>query len=323
MKTPLTALSFALSASALTLRQSPCCFHLTATGGPSGPLGQLSDGQNRIGQGSPPSTYCISADGGLTDHSGRGCILTGPTTQFQCDTGAGATPGFSVGCDGMLVYNGMAKFVACPTGDQGGFNVYVRAPQGQGGCVDVMLAADSCKAGCPSPAAAPTQKSCPPNLSGIWEFPHLIIPIDASNPTKAYGTSYNGHISSNKSAIFNFDFPPSLAGKTCTLIFLLPTQDKLVTSSFTLSGSGEVVFARLEKPATEATSWGNMPGAEEEFGVARLRPGESYVVASFACPAGEREGFVMGAKLPSADPINLEWFQDWNPEAVGLYISAC
>ncbi|KAJ9644049.1 hypothetical protein H2199_003917 [Coniosporium tulheliwenetii] len=106
----------------------------------------------------------------------------------------------------------------------------------------------------------------PPNLSGIWEFPHLIIPIDASNPTKAYGTSYNGHISSNKSAIFNFDFPPSLAGKTCTLIFLLPTQDKLVTSSFTLSGSGRWCLRGLRSLPRRRQAGGICRGRRRSLG---------------------------------------------------------
>ena len=36
------------------------CFHLNATGGPGGCLGQLADGQNRIGQNLPEAQYCIN-----------------------------------------------------------------------------------------------------------------------------------------------------------------------------------------------------------------------------------------------------------------------
>ena len=43
------------------------CFHLTAYGGPGGPLGQLGDGQNRIGDnGLPEGQYCLGANGGLS-----------------------------------------------------------------------------------------------------------------------------------------------------------------------------------------------------------------------------------------------------------------
>lgn len=69
--------AFAASAQALVPRGGNCCFHLTASGGSSGPVGQLSDGQNRIGDNSlPTAQFCISSDGSITDGHGRGCILT-------------------------------------------------------------------------------------------------------------------------------------------------------------------------------------------------------------------------------------------------------
>ena len=68
-----------------------CNFQLIASGGVSGIVGQLGDGQNRIAQTGglaiDAATYSLT-NGGLIDQSGRGCILTPPTTQFQCDVGA-------------------------------------------------------------------------------------------------------------------------------------------------------------------------------------------------------------------------------------------
>lgn len=59
-----------------------CCFQLSGGGG--GKVGQLGDGQNRIGDKSlPPATFCINNSGGLTDSHGRGCILT---REFSYDT---------------------------------------------------------------------------------------------------------------------------------------------------------------------------------------------------------------------------------------------
>lgn len=81
MNSVVTALAIAAGASALTTRTAPCCFHLDASGAVTGSVGQLSDGQNRIGGGLPPAQYCI-ADGGITDANGRGCILT-RTFTFQ------------------------------------------------------------------------------------------------------------------------------------------------------------------------------------------------------------------------------------------------
>ena len=77
----LVTLSLALGASALTLPRSSCSFGLTAYGGQSGTIGQLPDGQNRIGGGLAPATFTIS-NGGITDSAGRGCILTRKSSRF-------------------------------------------------------------------------------------------------------------------------------------------------------------------------------------------------------------------------------------------------
>lgn len=134
-----------------------------------GPVDQISDGQNRVNQtGLTAGQYSIDTTGGLTDASGRGCIFTDPTSQFQCDVGATPSPGFSVGCDGTLAYENDTKFIACPTGDNGGYNLYTTAPGGQQDCVSTTLTADNCQSGCPAAATTPA-KTCPLDLSGAYE----------------------------------------------------------------------------------------------------------------------------------------------------------
>jgi hypothetical protein len=112
MKYAAASLAFALSASAAILPRKPYTFTLTASGGQSGIVGQLDDGQNRVGGGHPTGTYSIS-NGQITDAQGRGCILTPPTSQFQCDDGASPTGGFSIN-NGQVEYNGSPTFYACP-----------------------------------------------------------------------------------------------------------------------------------------------------------------------------------------------------------------
>lgn len=76
MKNIVTFVAFAAGASALATR-GHCCFHLSATGGATGVVGQLSDGQNRIGDNSlPEGKFCLGPGGTITDGLGRGCILT-------------------------------------------------------------------------------------------------------------------------------------------------------------------------------------------------------------------------------------------------------
>lgn len=74
---------FLLAASAATVnglvgRAEPaCCFHLNVSGEVTGPLGQLVDGQSRVGDHSlPQSEFCINSTGVITDATGKGCIIT-------------------------------------------------------------------------------------------------------------------------------------------------------------------------------------------------------------------------------------------------------
>ena len=69
-------LALAAGTNALVPRTGTCCFSLQASGGASGTVGQLTDGQNRIGGNLPAGSYCIGSNGGITDGAGRGCILT-------------------------------------------------------------------------------------------------------------------------------------------------------------------------------------------------------------------------------------------------------
>ncbi|KAF7133587.1 hypothetical protein CNMCM5793_004716 [Aspergillus hiratsukae] len=427
MKNFATLAALAVGANALVTRDNTCCFHLSASGGASGPIGQLDDGQNRVYGNLSEGEYCINPDGGIIDGHGRGCILTPPTTQFQCDAGAKPTTGFSVNAQGLLTYNGKTDFVACETGQNGGLNVYTSPnPNDVTGCKNIQLHADNCAntgagasasssavyssvvsvtptssavqestpaasptpessapgstttvkttmtttfcpetttpagsgsqpstpagsgsqpSGAPSqspqpstaagsssqpsqapsgsqPAASATQSSsasCPTDLSGQYEFPHLIIPVDSSSPSKAPGTSFNGTVSSTVSSIFNFDIPSSDAGKTCSLVFLFPKKEDLETSSFSFSGDGKIDFAMLESAATSQTSYSNAPKVKQDYGVTTVSPGNSYLISTFQCPAGQAVGF----EMKNAGSTNLNFFEDYNPSPIGLYITVC
>jgi Ubiquitin 3 binding protein But2 C-terminal domain len=92
-------------------------------------------------------------------------------------------------------------------------------------------------------------------------------------------------------------------------VFLFPEQQDLETSSFTFSGDGKIDFSELSSPATEATTYNNAPSAAEDLGVFTVAPGNSYVISTFACPAGDRIAY----ELKNAGSTNLTYFEDWNP----------
>ncbi|MCJ1279878.1 hypothetical protein MMC21_007702 [Puttea exsequens] len=171
-----------------------------------------------------------------------------------------------------------------------------------------------------SAASAASASACPASLSGTYEFPHLIVPVDKTQPTKAGGTSFNGTVSSTISSIFNFDIPASDSGKSCTLVFFLPKQDQLTTSAFSLSGSGGFDVALLSSPATEQTSYSTVPSASRNLGgPSSVAPGNEYVIASGACSAGERIGYEVSA----TGDLDLNYFQDFNPSPIGFYVTVC
>ncbi|KAF2486653.1 ubiquitin 3 binding protein But2 C-terminal domain-containing protein [Neohortaea acidophila] len=326
MKATVALLALAVGSQALVARTESCCTSITAYGGPGGLVGQLSDGQNRIGDHSlPTGQYCLGADGGFVDGQGRGCIFTPPTTQYQCDTGANATTGFSISCNGTISYHGQDTFWACPTGQNGGYNIYEEPIKNEPGCVAIWLEADSCHAECPAPPPAttptptPTPAACPAELTGSWQFPHLIVTVNSAEPDKAYGTQFNGTASGTISTIFNFDIPASYAGKECSIEFLFPTQDQLETSAYTYS-PGMFNFAFLKGAATEETTSANAPEVVYNFGNFELKPGTATHIGQCpnGCAAGEKIAFSMSA----VGAASLNYFQDYNPCPIGAYVTA-
>ncbi|CRG90119.1 hypothetical protein PISL3812_07160 [Talaromyces islandicus] len=448
MKLIVVATAIIATTNALATGNATCCFTLSASGGKSGPVGQIDDGQTRIGNGSQPGQFCIDSSGAIIDGKKRGCFLTPPTSQLQCDEGATPEAGFSVDSSGRLHHNGSTEFIACLSSQGDQFNIYTNpAPQDVNGCQNVSFEANNCHSagpfasvtgapapvtntaapppapgttslvapsgpgpgpgvpgsseapkpgpepspggpecgphpgppggpkppgsshpaapsapsapcgpkgtGTPAPGAlgvppgppsgepepsppsgtshseppggpgpsptghgtspsSPSGAGCPADLTtGHYEFPHLIIPIDSSSPSKAPGTSLSGTIDSKISSIFNFDIPPSLSGKRCSLVFLFPTKDKLVTSSYSFSGDGAIDFAQLQSPAHLQTSASNAPAVKTNLGVATVSPGHSYTITTFPCPAGETIAF----EMKNAGATNLEWFEDFNPAA--------
>lgn len=222
--------------------------------------------------------------------------------------GATPTTGFSINADGELEHDGSAHFVACETGDNGGLNIYAHQGSDVTGCKSIVLHANNCIPKPPPPPPPPAH--CPTTLSsGNFEFPHLIIPIDSSHPNKAPGTSYDGEVTSTISSIFNFDIPASDAGKTCSLVFLFPHKKDLQTSSFTFSGDGKIDFEQLVSPATLSTTYNNAPAVAKNLGTITVAPGNSYVVSTFACPAGNTVAY----EMKNAGTTSLEWFEDYNP----------
>lgn len=354
-----------------------CCFSLSASGHViGGPVGQLSDGQNRFGSGHHPDGYYCLHGGRIVDAHNRGCILTPPTTQFQCDEGVPGDAGFSVVGD-QLLYRGSSAFIACPVDGYGQFNIYTKGVSDQ--CQPIHLAAhgnctkplppppppapttpcpESVKTTpsvstpppppppapttpcpesqkttssipkptttpCPEPvkttSSAPTpyyslapplytypavpehHVGCPPNLDGAYAAPYNLTYLHGDLKTHSIKSieraQYFPILARDAASLFQFGIPGNFAGKQCSLIFTWPTKDKLQTSSFTTSGSGDLVFSSFEDKKVLGT-------------IKNAQPGHNSVIATYECP-----------KVPSVAIVGqttgdlyLSYFQDYNPE---------
>ncbi|GAB7349650.1 hypothetical protein MBLNU459_g0326t1 [Dothideomycetes sp. NU459] len=171
-----------------------------------------------------------------------------------------------------------------------------------------------------TPSGTATSSGCPADISGAYQYPHLIVPVNASSPNTAYGTSYNGTVTPSVSTIFNFDIPESYAGKECSTIFLFPKLSQLETSSYSFNGKGGFTISILKGVATESTTYANAPAIAAQIGsVPALAAGNSYTLSHDSCPAGTRVSF----ELTSTGGLDLEFFEDYNPSPLGLYVRAC
>ncbi|KAM4058014.1 GPI anchored cell wall protein [Hirsutella rhossiliensis] len=309
-------------ANALAVGKSGCPLHLTVGGAVSGPVGQIASGQARAGTGIEAATFELRGSH-LVDSHGRGCWWTPPTGILQCDDGQKPDNGFTIGCDGTVHYNNQTAFHECGTADRDQHNIYLE-PKGVN-CAPAALKADSCaQANCssspPMTKPAPTPpKTCPADLGGPFEFPHLIVPVDRAQPDRVAGTSYFGEASSTVSSIFNFDIPSGDRGKSCSLVFLFPQQSHLDTSSSTVAGTGQLQFTALRSAASKNSTYNTKPAEDRSLLNVTAVPGNNYTVDSFDCPAGQQVTIEMSA----AEHTSLRYFQDSNSSPIGLYITKC
>lgn len=162
----------------------------------------------------------------------------------------------------------------------------------------------------PKRAESNEGKSCGTTLTDPFEFPHLIIPVDSSQPDMAPGTSYDGEVSETISSLFNFDIPDKPELDRCTLVFLFPGTNERPAETYTFEGDGKVRFESLKEPALETTTYNNAPEVEVGLGDYVLQPGTPLEIASFPCPQGQRLGF----KVSNTGSTNFKYFQDYaNP----------
>jgi len=171
------------------------------------------------------------------------------------------------------------------------------------------------------PSATPSGTgNCPRDLPNMDSYlkPRLIIPVDSNNPDTAYGTQYNAYIGNGNSTIFDFDIPQSYKGKQCELVFTFPTQSQLETSFVSESGNGGVEFKQLKEAADEKTTFNTQPGVTKNFGEKGVSTGNAYSITTGDCAVGQTISY----ELTATGDKTIEFFQDYNPCPIGLWVIA-
>ncbi|RMX87886.1 hypothetical protein D0869_02032 [Hortaea werneckii] len=134
--------------------------------------------------------------------------------------------------------------------------------------------------------------ACSTDLGGDYEYPHLIVPVASEHPDQSYGTS---------------------------LVFLFPKKSQLETSDFTFNGEGSISVDQLSSEAKQSTTWNSTPKVADHVGDFSPPPGNSYVTSTGDCAAGTTQSY----ELSAGGDLALEYFQDYNPSSIGLYITTC
>jgi len=155
----------------------------------------------------------------------------------------------------------------------------------------------------------------PTELSGTYEYPHLIIPIDKTRSEAALGASYEGVVSPTISSLFNFDIPASYTGKTCNLVFLLPNSSQQWRPTTLVKSPGGITIQQLSTPASASSTFLNTPAGKIIGSVGHIEVGHGYTITSGPCGPAKTVGY----RIDSVNGLDMHLFQSISPP-LGLFL---
>jgi hypothetical protein len=349
----LVALCLAASAR-LIPRQTPCSFVMNAVGSPNGSVVEDVIGENRIG-GTYPRGYYYISNNTLYDGMGHNCIIWSQSKQLQCIAGSGGEPTkFSFADDGNLLHNGSTSWLACPAsgpGNDGSYDIFTDAKPNTTSCQVITLrtggfnctalggpsSSSSASNTLPTLAASSTSSTsttsastsatpttaCPTDISsGVFQFPHLIVPTSPNASDHAFGNQFSATISPINTTLFNFDIPSAAPyNDTCALLFLFPFGEATYFSGIEEEEGehGGLDFALLEEVANADTTYNTTGDIAKDYGKVEVLPGNNYTVATFDCQAGVTVTY----SVSSRGNVELDYFQQSGSNPIGLYIVPC
>jgi glucan endo-1,3-beta-D-glucosidase len=163
----------------------------------------------------------------------------------------------------------------------------------------------------------PTPSSVPTGLRGPFEAPHLIVPVDKTDPSKVIGNVYAAQLSPTVSTVFVYDIRPEYHGKVCNLVFFVPPVslfDGFSPAKIRLPGG--ISLSRLSSSVASPEISANSIGSSTPVGtVASIQPDNQYAVSSMPCEGGQRVAY----QIDSVGGLTMDFFQMTSPP-LGLFM---
>ncbi|KAF3043066.1 hypothetical protein E8E11_000760 [Didymella keratinophila] len=152
------------------------------------------------------------------------------------------------------------------------------------------------------------------------QFPHLIIPVDANAPDKAYGTQLRGKITQQQYTEISFDVPSNDAS-WCQLNFYINTFPNL-GAPWSLSGQAPYTFNISSLPPAinkDTDTWNSRPQPISTVATVTLSHNGTASIsggAVYPCPKGQVAQFLLHPASDERD-FGFEWFELDYPASQG------
>lgn len=149
----------------------------------------------------------------------------------------------------------------------------------------------------------------------IMHFPTMIVPVAEG---MAYGPSFFINASSKVTTFVSFNTASNLQGN-CKLQMLFPPMDQLQTSSYSMSGDGQVTLCSCNSPVTSSTTFSNAPQMGECW-TSSVRENQGTVTfGSMSCPSNGQATFA----VKTTGNMAISMFEDFNQPPVGIVMTSC
>lgn len=144
--------------------------------------------------------------------------------------------------------------------------------------------------------------------------PHLVVPINSSDPNITTENQYLAQLSSTQSTLFVFNIGSEL-GRTCNLVFTLPSHLNLkYIALYTFLSPGGIRISRLDR-LSDGRANRNSGGTTDVGSILEIIPGNKYTIGSAPCEARQTVGY----RIDSTGGLDLQFFQMTSP-ALGFFI---